>query len=110
MKSQAERAKKHREKKRAWCIAYLGGRCVDCEESDPALLEFDHRGPKIDNITRMLRYLNTRNLILLMELSVCELRCLDCHAVRDGRLIRDRHGEMKREGKTSSAYRDDVPF
>lgn len=81
-------------------IEYLGGKCVDCTETNVKELEFDHvRGEKTANLGCMF---NGSSLAKIKEeLDKCELRCLACHAVKDGRLTKDKWGEFKREGKTS---------
>ncbi len=58
---------------------YASNPCVDCGETDPIVLEFDHvRGEKVTNISRMI---NTgRPLALIQEeISKCEVRCANCH-------------------------------
>ena len=91
------------------CITQLGGQCVDCGESDPSQLEFDCVRPdsidpsrphiRIGNLLRLKGGLNSP--ILQRELARCELRCTACHAVKDGRLNRNKWGEFKRDGKSS---------
>lgn len=85
------------------CIRQLGGKCADCPEDDPTLMEFDHvRGVKVAEIGNLLRLAGgLSNPILQAELKKCELRCLACHMVKDGRLIRDKWNEFRREGKSS---------
>lgn len=52
--------------------------CVDCGESDPIVLEFDHvRGVKIGNISEMTRDSGTETL--LEEIAKCDVRCANCH-------------------------------
>jgi hypothetical protein len=53
--------------------------CVDCGESDPVVLEFDHvRGKKSYNVSAM-GYLFTSWDSLLREIAKCEVRCANCH-------------------------------
>jgi len=102
-----EERKRRRIECRMKCIQYLGAECVDCGETDRALLEFDHvRGTKSDNVASMMLMSWDR---IKIELDKCELRCLDCHAVKDGRLHQERWGEMKRDGKSSRNV-EQVPF
>lgn len=55
--------------------------CVDCGESDPVVLQFDHiHGRKKDSISSMI-YRNTWKDIL-NELEKCEVRCANCHVRR----------------------------
>ena len=52
--------------------------CVDCGESDPVVLHFDHvRGEKIENVSNMAR----KNIWSKVEKEIekCEIRCANCH-------------------------------
>jgi hypothetical protein len=69
--------------------AYLAEHpCVDCGESDPVVLDFDHvRGQKFMNVKRMLA--GTYSLKRIFEeIEKCDVRCANCHrratAKRDG--------------------------
>lgn len=55
--------------------------CVDCGETSPVVLDFDHKNPKTKtgNVTRMLTL--SWNSIAL-EISKCEIRCSNCHRKR----------------------------
>jgi len=58
--------------------------CVDCGETDPIVLEFDHvRGAKLGDIGRMT-YTSTWHLIEL-EIMKCDLRCANCHRRKTAR-------------------------
>lgn len=52
--------------------------CVDCGESDPIVLEFDHRDPSTKRfpITQITRYSleETKE-----EIEKCDVRCANCH-------------------------------
>lgn len=53
--------------------------CVDCGESDPRVLEFDHvRGQKVGNISEMVGEGWAWRRIAL-EIEKCEMRCANCH-------------------------------
>ena len=55
--------------------------CVDCGESDPIVLEFDHIENKVDGLARMA----TRALKLstiIAEISKCDVVCANCHKRR----------------------------
>ncbi len=56
----------------------MGGRCMDCNERDPRLLQFDHRDPsdKVANVTNLF------GQRLVTEAAKCDLVCLRCHRVR----------------------------
>jgi hypothetical protein len=60
--------------------------CVDCGESDPIVLEFDHLRDKRANISALTR--NGESWRLLEEIAKCEVRCANCHrritAIRGG--------------------------
>lgn len=57
--------------------------CVDCGESDPVVLDFDHVDPadKFDGISHMIRaaYSLAR---LQAEIAKCQIRCANCHRRR----------------------------
>ncbi len=50
--------------------------CIDCNESDPIVLEFDHRENKKYNVSEMsvLSLEKIEN-----EISKCDIRCANCH-------------------------------
>jgi L-lysine 2,3-aminomutase len=53
--------------------------CVDCGESDPVVLEFDHvRGKKRFAVTRALMAGYGWKTIL-SEIEKCQVRCRNCH-------------------------------
>jgi len=56
--------------------------CVDCGETDPIVLEFDHRDPKIkvDNICVLIR--NTSWEKVEEEIAKCDVVCANCHRRR----------------------------
>ena len=53
--------------------------CVDCGESDPIVLEFDHvRGKKVKNIADMVN--NSYSISAIKnEIRKCDVRCANCH-------------------------------
>lgn len=68
------------EKARTFIWQYLSTHpCVDCGESDPVVLEFDHvRGNKRDTISRLV--VNGYSLrTIKAEVKKCEVRCRNCH-------------------------------
>lgn len=79
-----KRAKLHdkevRQRNREFIYVYLKEHpCVDCGETDPVVLEFDHvRGTKIKEVSLM-----SNNCVaistLLKEIEKCEIRCANCH-------------------------------
>ena len=52
--------------------------CIDCGETDPTVLEFDHINPehKFKNIANMRHHSHTK---VANETSKCEVRCANCH-------------------------------
>ena len=71
---------RYQAEKRAWIAAYLAEHsCVDCGESDPEVLDFDHvRGKKTAAISLLARrgYSLAK---LIAEVALCEVRCANCH-------------------------------
>jgi hypothetical protein len=53
--------------------------CVDCGESDPLVLEFDHvRGEKKYNVSDLIRrYAGWKTI--MAEIDKCDIRCANCH-------------------------------
>jgi hypothetical protein len=70
---------------RAW--RYLAEHaCVDCGESDPVVLEFDHLRDKRANVPQLITYgLSWR--AIQAEIAKCEVRCVNCHMRRTARQI-----------------------
>jgi hypothetical protein len=62
-----------------WVWDYLADHpCVDCGESDPIILEFDHvQGIKIDSISALTKKGSIKNIEL--EITKCQVRCCNCH-------------------------------
>ncbi len=70
----------YREVARKYIWEYLSAHpCVDCGESDPVVLEFDHvHGQKLTAISTMI----SRGFSLEQikeEIEKCEVRCSNCH-------------------------------
>lgn len=57
--------------------------CVDCGETDPLVLEFDHRGDKAFTIGSSLN--GRRWEDVLSEIEKCDVRCANCHRRRTAR-------------------------
>lgn len=53
--------------------------CVDCRESNPVVLEFDHIKEKRDNISNLVKYATLNRVI--QEIAKCEVRCANCHRI-----------------------------
>lgn len=52
--------------------------CVDCGESDPVVLEFDHVREKITDVARLV-YDGFSWAAISDEIAKCEVRCANCH-------------------------------
>lgn len=60
--------------------------CVDCGETDPLVLEFDHIGNKDLAIsTTISRGRSWENI--LREIAKCEIRCANCHRRKTARQL-----------------------
>lgn len=53
--------------------------CVDCDEDDPIVLEFDHvRGTKHKAVSEMA-HSNASLKAVIKEIEKCDVRCANCH-------------------------------
>ena len=61
-------------------VAYLRANpCVDCDEQDLVVLQFDHvRGKKTAAISKLVRLPAPWSRVL-EEIEKCEVRCANCH-------------------------------
>jgi hypothetical protein len=57
--------------------------CVDCGETDPVVLEFDHLADKEFDVGRALPYRNWQSI--LEEIEKCEVVCRNCHRRRESK-------------------------
>jgi hypothetical protein len=75
-----KRNKEAREETKRLLVEYLLKHpCVDCDESDIVVLDFDHvRGEKRENVTRMAQIGYSWKTIL-REIEKCVVRCANCH-------------------------------
>ncbi|AGY58732.1 bacteriophage protein [Gloeobacter kilaueensis JS1] len=55
--------------------------CVDCGEANPVLLQFDHQGHKVADLSRMVGQAWSWEKIA-EEIVKCEVRCANCHTLR----------------------------
>ena len=78
------KAKASKSKQRNWNRSFVDRikrmfGCVDCGESNPVVLEFDHvRGEKVGNIANMVHAPLSISAIK-EEIRKCEVRCANCH-------------------------------
>lgn len=76
--------RRHREANKERIYEYLLVHpCVDCGESDPIVLEFDHvRGTKKKNVSRMACGSTYSWTAIKIEIDKCDIRCANCHRRR----------------------------
>lgn len=66
---------------KAWIRDYLQSHpCVDCDESDWVVLEFDHLGDKTEALGRMIHRLSLKRI--KEEVMKCNVVCANCHRRR----------------------------
>jgi hypothetical protein len=82
-----ERNKAHRktnlQNNRLKKLEYLSNKsCVDCGESNPIVLDFDHinRKTKEASISDKMSWWSWSRI--LTEIAKCEIRCANCHRIR----------------------------
>ncbi|MEP7003447.1 MAG: hypothetical protein ABI888_02820 [Chloroflexota bacterium] len=64
-------------------LAYLRSHpCVDCDERDILVLEFDHRDPKLKWKPIAVLAMTKRWQRVLTEIDKCDVRCVNCHRRR----------------------------
>lgn len=82
-KSRARKSlKEHRLNIRQMILEYLSDKsCVDCGNSDPRVLDFDHINPKTKHkdVSKMF---DSSWETILKEIRKCEVRCANCHRIR----------------------------
>ena len=83
IRREVARINQYRIENRALMLAYLLAHpCVDCGETDPIKLEFDHRDPadKRGNVSELAMRKPWR--LVLIEVAKCDVRCANCHLKR----------------------------
>jgi hypothetical protein len=83
IKLRTERQKQNEQ----FILDYLAAHpCVDCGETDPVVLEFDHvRGVKRDIISTLVR-LGYTHKTLIAEIEKCDVVCANCHRRRTAQI------------------------
>lgn len=75
-----ERKKRHADEIRKFLYMYLlEHSCVDCPETDPVVMHFDHMGNKEFNIGNAVNR-GVSLETLKKEIAKCVIRCANCHA------------------------------
>lgn len=81
-KSRAAYKKKIRLQGKALVFEYLKTHpCIDCGESDPVVLDLDHRDPsqKAGSIADMVNRVHSSIATITAEIEKCDVRCANCH-------------------------------
>ena len=76
--------KKYRIEIRKKILDFLSTKaCIDCGETDPVVLDFDHVNPrkKFKSVSKMLSGHYSWNSVL-EEIEKCQVRCANCHRRR----------------------------
>lgn len=72
---------KRYQKRRAWALTLLGGKCVSCGSRDLDNLQFDHKDPSTVSFRISERWLTSLKT-LEKELAKCQLLCRFCHYLK----------------------------
>ena len=76
----------YRQALREYVLEYLSTHpCVDCGETDPVVLEFDHVYGEKNNDVSVLIGRGSSLETLKKEISLCQVRCKNCHARKTAR-------------------------
>lgn len=81
VRKEANKARSIEKNKQAlWEYLFINP-CVDCGNSDPRVLEFDHKDEftKSHNVSEMFQYSWSR---IMDEINKCDVRCANCHRIR----------------------------
>ena len=100
-----ENARIREEGERQWRTEYLLTYfrlhpCVDCQECDPLVLEFDHLSDKSFEIGVNLAYRSWESI--LAEIAKCDVVCANCHRIRTATRRRSLRYRLSREEATES--------
>jgi len=77
-----DNSRRYRGRNRAFVLEYLLAHpCVDCGESNPAVLEFDHQRDKIGAVSRLVLAPFPLERVIA-EIAKCKVRCSNCHMRR----------------------------
>jgi hypothetical protein len=66
-----------------WIYDYLlTNPCIDCGETNPMKLEFDHRSDKSFHIGKSFIGKSKDIEVIKSEIAKCDVRCASCHRVK----------------------------
>jgi L-lysine 2,3-aminomutase len=77
-------SKLKRSERRKYVLDYLATHpCIDCGETDPIVLDFDHRDgeEKKGNVASFVGGVRAFD-VLIAEMAKCDVRCANCHRRR----------------------------
>ncbi len=74
LENQAKNRLRNRQFVYEWLLEHP---CVDCGETDPVVLDFDHQKDKIKGVAKMLASASLE--IIIAEIAKCVVRCANCH-------------------------------
>lgn len=80
-----DKAKRHRDEYQRenyiWLYQYFKANpCVDCGETNPIKLEFDHERDKTANVSELLNRASLERV--KKEVAKCSVRCRNCHIMK----------------------------
>lgn len=79
LKHSQENKKRNHIRKMHWILDYLKIHpCIDCGETDPIVLEFDHQRDKTEGVCSMVHQ-NCGLERVKEEIQKCVVRCANCH-------------------------------
>ena len=78
---EAEKSRRHYEKKRAWLWKIKDVPCMDCGgRFPPECMDFDHiRGEKLFSVSTSV---TRERKSLIEEIAKCDIICANCHRIR----------------------------
>lgn len=71
------------------CDYLLNHPCVDCDESDIIVLDFDHKNQKTKTIEISKMISNYSWERILEEIEKCDVRCANCHRRRTAKQVKN---------------------
>jgi hypothetical protein len=82
--AEAQRKRTRAKNRTRWLIGFFRTHpCVDCGETDPIVLEFDHLRDKLFEVMKQFASRNWQEI--LDEIEKCDVVCSNCHRRRTAR-------------------------